>query len=445
MTADLPASFFTPGRPISLSRAPGRLDVMGGVADYSGSVVLEAPLARATLCAVQLRTDARVRVWSEGLEQHGFSPHWEGELASVLAAARESYEDVRRRLASEPATAWVSYAAGVLTVLHAEGYLDQPPGLSLYLRSDVPPGGGVSSSASVEVAAMAAVAAALGVKLDGLEMARLCQRVENLVVGAPCGIMDQVTCALGEAGRLIAIRCRPCEVLGQRPLPASAALFGINSGVRHSVGGSRYTRARVAAFMGLKLLRRLAGSEPLEYLCDLERFQFRRYAASLPARVTGEQFLQEYGETDDPVTRVDPTESYPVRGAVEHAVYENSRVQRFIDLLDVAQVDPRALEKAGRLMYASHWSYGYRIGLGAPETDLLVRLARRAGPASGIYGAKITGGGSGGTVALLTTPSAGGAVGAIAAEYQRLTGHFQEVLEGTSPGAIASGTQTVVL
>jgi galactokinase len=258
--------------------------------------------------------------------------------------------------------------------------------------------------------------------------------------------MDQVTCALGREGRLIAIRCRPCDVLGHPALPSGAALFGIHSGVKHSVGGSRYTRARVAAFMGLKMIRALAPDLSLELLCDLEPPTLRqRFYSRLPGRVPGRQFLDEYGETDDPVTRVDPEESYPVRGAVEHAVYENDRVERFMALLGEAERKPTALIKAGRLMYASHWSYGNRIGLGSRETDLLVRLAREAGPAAGIYGAKITGGGSGGTVALLTTPDARPAVESTAAEYGSRTGRAAEVLEGTSPGAVAWGVRVVTV
>jgi L-arabinokinase len=134
-----------------------------------------------------------------------------------------------------------------------------------------------------------------------------------------------------------------------------------------------------------------------------------------------------------------------VRGAVEHAVCENHRVQRFIELLAIAPEDPRALESAGRLMYASHWRYGHRIGLGARETDLLVSLAREAGPAAGLYGGKITGGGSGGTVALLAAPDARPTVDAIAAEYARRAGRLPEILEGTSSGAVAWGVRTVFL
>jgi galactokinase len=444
VTPRLPPGFFAPGVPVTWARAPGRLDLMGGVADYSGSVVLEAPLARATYCALQPAADDRILVWSDGVETDGLQPRWEGRLRDAILQPGEQYPDVRRRLTTDPRTAWAAYVAGVLTVLHAEGRLPHPTGLRVYLRSDVPLGGGVSSSASVEVAAMTAVAGATGLNLDGLELARLCQQVENQVVGAPCGIMDQVTCAMGQAGRMIAIRCRPCEVLGYPPLPDRVTLFGIHSGVKHSVGGSRYTRARVAAFMGLKNLRSLSPFTDTEYLCDLNPTTFRRHLYQvLPSRISGRQFQEQYGETDDPVTRVAPDEIYPVRGAVEHAIYENHRVQRFIELLARAERVPGALSAAGRLMYASHWSYGRRIGLGAAETDLIVRLARQAGPSSGIYGAKITGGGSGGTVALLTEAAARPAVEAIASEYARRTGRQPEVLEGTSPGALAHGTQTV--
>jgi galactokinase len=274
------------------------------------------------------------------------------------------------------------------------------------------------------------VRGALGLALDDLELARLCQRVENQVVGAPCGIMDQVTCALGRPGRLLAIRCRPCEVMGHLPIPPGTAFFGINSGVKHSVGGSRYTRARVAAFMGLKLIRQSGVGTKLDCLCDLDPEGLRReYYELLPARLSGSDFVRKYGETDDPVTRVDPVETYSVRGAVEHAVYENARVLRFKSLLEQNPVEPHLLTRAGQLMYGSHWSYGRRIGLGAAETDLLVRLAREAGPTAGIYGAKITGGGSGGTVALLTNESARPMVEQISVEYARRTGREPEVLE----------------
>lgn len=126
---------------------------------------------------------------------------------------------------------WVAYIIGALVVLQAEFGIDlQRHGLSLLVSSAVPEGKGVSSSAAVEVATMAAVAAAYGIELDGRRMALLCQTVENLVVGAPCGVMDQMTSVLGEQGRLLALRCQPAEVEGQVSLPDHLRVWGIDSG-----------------------------------------------------------------------------------------------------------------------------------------------------------------------------------------------------------------------
>jgi galactokinase len=467
---------FAPGRPVTVARAPGRLDVMGGVADYSGSVVLELPLGAGTFCALQWRADDQIRVVSDAATAGGA-----GEVTLPLAELQPggeplTYEAARARLAADPATRWAAYVLGAFVVLHRE--LGLPPwtrGASLLLTSDLPLGAGVASSASVEVAAMSALAAAAGLPLAGDELARLCQIVENRVVGAPCGIMDQVTCALGRAGKLLALRCQPAELLGHDPVPPGVAFFGISSGVKHSVGGGRYTRARCAAFMGLGMIaadvgesgrqrpgtgpaaprppspgpapgRRSPGEDPPYggYLCNIGRLQFYHvWRPFLPPEIRGAEYLHRYGPTSDTVTQVDPDQVYPVRGAVEHAVYENYRAQEFRRLLERAPNDSSALDRAGRLMYASHWSYGNCIGLGAPETDLLVRLARRAGVRAGIYGAKITGGGSGGTVAVLAREDARGVVEEIAAEYARQTGRAPRLLEGSSPGAVPFGSRTV--
>jgi galactokinase len=287
--------------------------------------------------------------------------------------------------------------------------------------------------------------------------------------------MDQVTCALGRAGKLLALRCQPAELLGHDPVPPGVSFFGISSGVKHSVGGGRYTRARCAAFMGLGMIaadvgeserqrpgtgpaaprppspgsapsRRSPGEDPPfgGYLCNIGRLQFHHvWRPFLPPEIRGAEYLHRYGPTSDTVTQVDSDQVYPVRGAVEHAVYENYRVQEFRRLLERAPNDPSALARAGRLMYASHWSYGNCIGLGAPETDLLVRLARRAGVRAGIYGAKITGGGSGGTVAVLAQEDARGVVEEIAAEYARQTGRVPRVMEGSSAGAVEFGARSV--
>jgi L-arabinokinase len=455
-------SFFTPDAPVTLARAPGRLDVMGGVADYSGSVVLEYPLAAGTGCALQWRDDGLLRVRSDAVTEDGAAAEVAWSIGDLQSGDTPlTYGAARARLGADPAKRWAAYVLGAFVVLQRErGLPAWQRGANILVTSDLPLGAGVASSASVEVAAMSAVLGATDTSLDGAELGRLCQIVENHVVGAPCGIMDQMTCALGRQDALLALKCQPAEVLGHVPLPPGVAVFGICSGVKHSVGGSRYTRARCAAFMGLACIESWLGRTPDDpsersptrgYLCNLTPQEFyREWRERLPRRMPGTEFLGLHSCTTDTVTTVDPTVVYPVAGAVEHAIYENHRVQEFIRILQSSagwEFNPGSpdLERAGRLMYASHWSYGCRIGLGAPETDLIVRLARRRGVASGIYGAKITGGGSGGTVAVLARADARSVVEEIAQEYARETGRTPRLLEGSSPGAVASGIRHVTV
>src|SRR5205823_1239112 len=155
--------------------------------------------------------------------------------------------------------------------------------------------------------AMQAINAAYGLKIDGLTLACLAQRVENRVVGAPCGIMDQMASTLGAENGLMLLRCRPHDFLGTQTLPDGVKAFGINSNVKHSVGGGPYARARVAAFMGRKLIG-------APYLAEITPARYRAvYAAALPARMTGAEFLAAHGETGDPVTRIVPDTVYPIR------------------------------------------------------------------------------------------------------------------------------------
>ncbi|MGD2175667.1 MAG: hypothetical protein PVJ27_09705, partial [Candidatus Brocadiaceae bacterium] len=301
------------------------------------------------------------------------------------------------------------------------------------------------------------VCSRFGVELPGPRFAELAQKVENHVVGAPCGIMDQVTSALGEEGKLLALRCQPtaepspapCELLGQHELPRGVRIFGLSSRVEHRVGGSAYASARISAFMGLKIIlaekkqaRRLTDRD--RYLCNLTPQEYLTdYRGLLPDRITGREFLDTWGETTDPVTTVDPDGVYRVRAGTDHPVFENHRVQAFIECIDRARRGDRtALVEAGGLMYASHWSYGWNCGLGCPETDLLVGLVRRRGPEEGLYGAKITGGGSGGTVGVLADAEAADAVADIAEEYREETGLEPDLFDGTSPGAFAFGSRS---
>ncbi len=432
---DAPGFFANGGGPTSVARAPGRLDVMGGVADYSGSLVAEMPLAQAAVVGAQTAEgDVIVRSANAAAE------NLTAEI-TLLSRAFVNPVSLHKHLFDGPAGArWAGYAAGSVALLRAEGLIPRTAGARLFVRSTVPLGAGVSSSAAVEVAAMRAVAAAYQTELDGLTLARLCQRVENEVLDAPCGIMDQVTSALGEGGRLLALLCQPYQVQGTVALPAGWSVFGIDSAVKHSIGGSVYARARVAAFMGYKMLADRAGSGFGGYLCNCSPDEYRGlFPDGLPEKLNGAVFLGAHGGIFDTVTTVQPGETYDVRACTQHAIFENARVVRFLDDLKNGGDDKMA--DAGAQMYSAHESYS-ACGLGAAETDLLVELARAQGPA--VAGARITGGGSGGTVGVLCRADDEERVAqTIADEYETRTGRAPRVIRGTSPGALATAVRQI--
>ena len=449
--------FFHRGPPIGVARAPGRLDVMGGIADYSGSLVLELPIREAAFVAAQLHPEPIVRAVSLDAERGSLLRDVSLPSAALFsgdyAAARSAFE-------AQKTDGWAAYVAGTLVPLISHKGLRHSGGARILVASRVPEGKGVASSAAIEVAAIFALAAAGNLELEGREAALLCQEVENLVVGAPCGVMDQMTAACGAAGQLLELLCQPASTLGHLPLPAELSIAGIDSGVRHAVTGADYVNVRVAAFMGYRLLAEAAGIEVAEtdHRADarVDDLRWGGYLANvtpseletglhrvLPERMSGAEFLARYHGGIDTATEVDPQRSYPVRAATAHPIYEHHRVRLFSELLRVTP-NHRLGSLLGELMYQSHESYG-ACGLGSDGTDTIVRFVRNAGPRAGLYGAKITGGGSGGTVAILARADAGAAIASVARLYERETGRVPYVFSGSSTGAAELGAMVVRL
>jgi L-arabinokinase len=443
--------FFNAGREVFVTRAPGRLDLMGGIADYSGSLVLQLPLAHATHAALQRDETRLLRIVSLGA-QGGATRSFTMSLDDFFSGDDLlSYEAARARFAEKAAEHWAAYVAGAFLVLLRERGVVFNEGARILLHSDVPEGKGVSSSAALEVATMSAIAAAFDLELAPRELAFLCQQVENLVAGAPCGVMDQMTAACGEADRLLALLCQPGELQGLVQLPEELAVWGIDSGIRHSVGGADYGAVRTAAFMGYRMIAELAGlpvrgvaegrvviDDPRwrGYLANLTPPEFEtNFAAHLPASMTGAEFLARYTGITDAATNVQAERNYPVRQAVRHPIYEHARVTAFAQILQNWQGDYEAAT-LGALMYESHASYS-ACGLGSAGADALVQFVREAG--AGLYGAKITGGGSGGTVAVLGRREAQEAINEVARRYAQQSGFRPLIISGSSPGAGAFG------
>ena len=133
-----------------------------------------------------------------------------------------------------------------------EGSVNLPYGFSFLLLSAVPMNVGIGSSAAVEIGTLSCLNAYLGLQLDGARIARLGQMVENHVVVAPCGIMDQIAVTSGRRGKLTHILCRRGKIVGEVEIPPGTGFVGINSMVRHSVAGNAYGNVHIGAFMGKK-------------------------------------------------------------------------------------------------------------------------------------------------------------------------------------------------
>ena len=392
--------YFARGHPISVARAPGRLDVMGGIADYSGSLVLELTIRQAVFAAVQLQDDPAVDVVSLGVDG--------------MPSREASRADVSEPGTSTGSSRWADYILGAFSVLASKRGARFGSGARICIGSTVPEGRGVASSAAVEVAAMSAIVDAYELGVGARDVALLCQRLENEVVGVPCGPMDQFTVALGEESRLLALLCRPAEELPAVDFPDGVVAIGIDSGTSHSNAGIAYRRARAAAFMGKTILEQRVG--PVAYLTELDPSELRRQTGLLP------EVMVEHGEW------------YPVRAAVRHAIEEFQRAQEFAELLPRAR-SRGELEHLGGLMNLAHEGYS-ACGLGSTVTDSLAEELRDV---PGVFGARVSGGGGGGTVAALIDVDALPGVAKLARD-RRLT-----LFSGSSPGADRFGTRTVSL
>ena len=438
---------FAAERPIYIARAPGRLDLMGGNDDYTGGMVFEATIREATWAAAQQRLDQTIVLMNPQMSENGWQGHVEFDLCELTDEAR-----VRELVGGDDRIRWTAYVLGVFYWLRREFPENAVTGMTVWISSDVPLNKGVSSSAAVEVAVMKAAAKAYGIELAGIQLAEACQWAENVIAQSACGIMDQIAVVLGDEGFLLPLVCQTCIPQPLVRLPAGLTCWGIDSGVRHQVSGIEYEAARAAAFMGYKMICDAQGIEVAfdsqakiprytdprygGYLANLSVSRFRELEELLPTTMLGSDYGRSEQVHVDPFTQVRPEVNYRVRACTRYAVEENLRVRLFVALAsgmkDVSS--PVHAELLGELMYLSHFAYS-DTGLGCAETDLLVDLARRAGTARGIFGAKITGGGGGGTVAVLGRTDAESVFQEIVDRYRAETGTEAYVFRGSSMGA----------
>jgi galactokinase len=451
-----PGRYFSAELPVYISRAPGRLDLMGGNVDYTGGLVFQATIREATWAAAQLRDDGLIVFSNPQMRDHGWSDRVEFEMQALSDEAA-----VRKLVNRSPEIRWTAYLLGVFYLLRSRYPALVTTGASIYLESNVPLNKGVSSSAAVEVSVMRAASAAYGIDLVGIELALACQWVENVIAESACGIMDQAASVLGDEGHVLPLLCQPCTPMPLVRLPEGLQCWAIDSGVKHAVTGIEYEAARAAAFIGYRMICEWEGL-PLTldetgripqfrdprwngYLSSMLPSVFRsKYEHRLPDTLSGADIIALGKTHPDPFTTVRPEVTYRVRACTRYAVEENQRIGLFIELARGAKdgAASQAFRLMGDLMFQSHWSYT-ECGLGCNETDLLVDLVRQECGNNQLYGAKITGGGAGGTVAVLGPQGAEEAFRRVVANYARARSCEPHVFAGSSIGADRFGLRVL--
>jgi galactokinase len=360
--------------PEFIVRAPGRVNLLGEHVDYNDGFVLPIAIDRAAYLAVRRVPGPEVTITA---------PDVNDQVTFRSTAVGVKADNHGKSLKN-----WARYAAGVAWSLAEHGLAVH--GLQAVLRSDVPRGAGLSSSAAVEVAYATAWQALGGWSLDPMALARACQKAENQYVGVNSGIMDQFASACGQAGHALLLDCRSLE-WQPVPLPAGVSVVVADTMARRELGASEYNVRRAQceeAVMTLAL--KLPGVRSLR---DVSPEQFATYAAGL-------------------------TEAVRMRAA--HVVAEIARTQQAVGLL-------RAGDAAGfgQLMNEGHASLRDLYQVSSPELDLMVSLAQ---PIEGCYGARLTGAGFGGcTVNLVASEAADAFARTLVAAYHAKTGKQPDI------------------
>lgn len=456
---DAETTYFDPRSPVVVARAPGRLDVMGGIAEFAGSLTLQWPLAGGTYVAVQSAAERNVRVRTVGVS--GF----EGESEVVLelddlapADGPRSFVELQALLRGTAGCEWAAYVAGVLPVLQRACGVTFTHGMRILIVSEVPAGGGLGSSAALTTATLMAVARLIELDLNAERLVELAHSVESRIVNTPEGGPARFAAALGERDELLALRCQPAELEPFVPLPPNVALWGVESGVRAPAGRPAYRRVRTAAFMGYRMMADRLGfqCEPITsehvsvrdrrwggYLANLAPSEWEMdYAERLPTSMSGAEFRDRFNGLTDPVSWVEPELDYPVRAATAHPIHEHPRVCMFRSLMVAGELSLDDLRMLGELMRQSHASYR-QCGLSADGPDHIVELVRRSDAEDELYGARVTDCGGGGVVAILGGRRSFGAVQRLVHRYYEDTGYTARIHGGSSPGAMAHGVQTL--
>lgn len=355
------AQAFEGHAPTVLARAPGRVNLIGEHTDYNEGYVLPIAMDRAIFVAARPRNDGRLRAQSTLLNE------------TVMWPLEE--------LGGPGEPAWANYVKGTAAMLMRHGV--ELCGADLLIVSELPIGGGVSSSAALEVGTAKALLALTNAFVDPVQLALLCRQAEHEFANSPCGIMDQFASLLTHEGAALLLDCRSQQFDHLPFAPEGAAIVVMDTQVKHSIGGSEYPVRQKQCLAGVEFFRQKDTS--VRALRDVNEVMLARH-----------------------VGQMDPT----VAARCRHVVTENARVVHASEALRAG-----AFHEFGQLMTDSHRSLRDDYKVSCAELDALVELACGIG---GVYGARMTGGGFGGcAIALVEDHAIDALTRAIKSRYDR--------------------------
>lgn len=338
---------FGRGEVPEIYRAPGRVNLIGEHTDYNDGLVLPIAIDLSMYGLFRTTNEDKIRVYSENLDK---------------------FEEIDLTNLSRRRGNWTDYVRGVLSGL--ESQTEAISGFDLYLSSEIPVGSGLSSSAALEVVTAVGTIGTLHLgELGDLDLIKLCQTAENDFVGAKTGIMDQYASYLGRKGEALLI---DTSEPSHRPVDLELEgyeLLVIDTTVSHTHGDNEYNRRRRECEKAVDAINKRSKRDEVSSLSELS---IKELGALLP----------------------DLEESLANR--VEHVVRENERVKEAADLFQQGKI-----KEVGKLFFASHESLRELYEVSSPELDFLIEFAR----AEGIPGARMTGGGFGGSTIHLVPES----------------------------------------
>ena len=247
--------FFNKENPIFVTRAPGRLDIMGGMADYSGATVFEETTEESIICALQARKDSEFKVRSFGRGQNDFDLKGHFTLDDLLSDGQVlPYEKLRKKFSNGKKDRWLAFPAGAFAaIMHEKKHLFKV-GANILLLSTVPMGQGVGSSAAFEISLLKAIVEAFKIPASHRDIPYLAHVLENRVVDSPCGMMDQYASSHGVEGHILPIVCQPDTVLDPVPVKEDITIVGVDTGIPSNLPKDKYAEVRTAAFMGYRII-----------------------------------------------------------------------------------------------------------------------------------------------------------------------------------------------